>query len=121
MDQQPSQRSTTVLVGVLTAGLGLYIVLMAAGVVPMPEDSLNSPPWIGVCAGLAFVLGGIAVVANAIAGARADGALPAETPEGLRRAQAALAIGVLACLATIGTWIAIDGDPRAFSVDGPLG
>jgi hypothetical protein len=48
--------------GALCAGAGLFIVAVAAGLVPAPEDSFHAPRWVlGVCGGV-FVLGGALMV-----------------------------------------------------------
>ena len=68
--------------GVFFGAMGTFIVLLALGTFGDPHLSDGTPPWVGVAAGLAFLLGGLAVIVGyGVAGGIApDGDLPAGTP-----------------------------------------
>ena len=124
MDQQsqPPSRSTTIGVGTLAAAAGLYFILVSFGVVPPPGPrNRHDPLWLVFCAGLVFLLGGIAVVIPAFAGdAAQDGELPASAPRWIRVTQYVVGLAVITCLAAIGTWIAFGAGTRSFSVSAPF-
>ena len=41
--------------------LGLFVVLISADVIPVPDSTFEAPRWIVGCAGLSFLLAGVAV------------------------------------------------------------
>ena len=49
------------LIGLGTMALGLFIVLIAANVIPVADSTFSAPRWIAGCAGLSFLLAGAAV------------------------------------------------------------
>jgi hypothetical protein len=121
-DGKQLSRGGAVAIGLACAGMGVFVMLMAFGVIG--RGSLDdAPPWVGVCAGLVFVLGGAAVIVGyAIAdGAAPDGDLPPGTPFGIRLAQYLLGLGIVASLASIATWVAFGEGPRKFTGSGSLG
>src|SRR5260221_10350655 len=67
---------------------GVPPILAALGMLPVPLTR-GTPAWVGVCAGLLFILGGAAIINGyAIAGgAGPDGDLPPGTSLGVRLAQ----------------------------------
>jgi hypothetical protein len=106
-------------VGVAFSAAGLYVLLGAAGYLPMPES--NSPTFIGVCAGAAFLFAGLTCFVRARAGvADSETDLPADAPRWMQGIYRVLAIGALGSLATIGSWIAFGSGPRAFNLETPL-
>jgi hypothetical protein len=111
-----------VALGLIFIAVGLCIVLLAVGVVPGAEASLQAPRWVLACGGLMFALGGGAVIVGyAVAGgAGPDGDLPAGTPRWVRLTQYLLGLGIISSLAAIATWIAFGPGPRAFSVTLPF-
>jgi hypothetical protein len=111
-----------VALGLIFIAAGLFIVLLAVGVVPGAEASLQAPRWVLACAGLMFALcGGAVIVGYAVAGgAGPDGDLPAGTPRWVRLTQYLLGLGIISSLAAIATWIAFGPGPRAFSVTLPF-
>ena len=122
-DQSPVQASRQasphdiIGVGIAFSLAGLYIMLGAAGYVPMPEN--NSPAFIAFCAGAAFLFAGLTCMVRARAGM-----LNIESPDNAPgRTQASyrmLAIGIAGALAIIGTYVAIGSGPRVFSLTAPF-
>ena len=122
MDRPPESKSTTIAVGAIAALMGGYFILVSLGLLPPPgHKNPKDPLWIVFCAGLAFLLGGVAVITRVFAGdLPADAELPPTAPRWVRVTQYLIALAVLACLAAIGTWIAFGSGPRAFSASGPF-
>jgi hypothetical protein len=110
-------------IGVLVAGVGLYFMLVGAGLLPVPggRRGLNAPLWIVAVCGLPFFLGGISVAMHAFAGTGADGELPAGAPAWLRVAQYLVGLAIFASFALVGSWIALAGSDRGFSGPGGVG
>lgn len=123
MDQrvQPTHRST-IAIGAVFAAAGGYFTLVGLGVLPIPGGprNLHGPLWIVLCVGLAFLLGGLAVLLQAVGKAAPDGSLPASAPRWLHVAQYVLMLAIFACFAAIGTWVAFGGGPRSFRVSIPF-
>ena len=118
---QLSPRAAVAL-GLAVSGMGVLIVLLAVGLIPGGDASLQAPRWVVAAAGLAFVLAGAAmIVGYAVAGGVGpDGDLPAGTPRGVRVTQYLLGLGIIGALASVGTWIAFGPGPRAFTVTLPF-
>jgi hypothetical protein len=93
---------------------------VSLGVLPPPSRH-NAPLWIVFCAGLAFLVGGVAVLAPVLAGETAPkGELRAGAPRWLRLLQYLLRLMAVFCLAAIATWIAFGAGTRGFNVSGPF-
>src|SRR5438046_91633 len=98
-----------VAVGLICAALGVVIILGGLGVLPLrPAPDVAGSPWVLVCAGLAFVLaGGAVIVGFAVAGGSGpDGDLPPGTPFSVRLTQYFLGLGTLGSMTAVVTWIA---------------
>jgi hypothetical protein len=117
MDQQdPPSDQTTIAVGGITAAGGLYFVLVALGVMPAPGEA-HAPAGIVFCAGLAFMLAGIAVVIRAATGTRDSASeLPTQAPRWAKAAYHLVGLAAAGALAAIGSWIALGAGPRAFEI-----
>jgi len=111
-----------VAVGLAVSAMGALIVLLAVGVIPGGDASLEAPRWVVAAAGLSFVLAGAAIIVGyAVAGGAApDGDLPPGTPRWLRVTQSLLGLGIIVSLAAVGTWVAFGPGPRAFGVTLPF-
>src|SRR4051812_11418012 len=109
-------------VGVAFAAAGVYLMLGAAGYVPMPEgNSPNAPAYIGFCAGAAFLFAGLTCMVRARAGMlNMETEIPDSAPRWMQVSYRVLAIGAAGALATIGTYVAISSGPRAFSLSTSL-
>ena len=106
-------------VGVAFSAAGLYLMLGAAGYVPMPES--NSPAFISFCAGAAFLFAGLTCIVRARAGIlNMETEIPDSAPRWTQVSYRVLAIGAAGALATIGTYVAIGSGPRAFSLSTSL-
>ena len=121
-DDPPPSRRTLIACGALAAAAGGYIILISLGVVPPPgEKNPHAPHWLVFCAGLAFVLAGVALAVRACAGdASAGGELPAGAPRWLRAKQYILVMAIIACFAAIGSFIAFGPGPRSFGISLPF-
>jgi hypothetical protein len=107
--------------GIAMLAMGLYIILAATGVLPMPDGGAGAPSFVLVIAGLAFVFAGCSLMIRARAGANDnDGDLPAAAPRWTHISYRVIGIAVAASLAMIGTWIAIGSGPRLFDMSVPL-
>ena len=121
--QQQAPAADAIGLGIALGATGVYFILVGFGVLPVPggEDALHAPLAIVVCAGAAFLFGGIALAIRAKAGANdRDGELPAGAPPWTQLAYRITGIAVAGSLAAVGTWIAIGSGPRAFTVSGPM-
>jgi hypothetical protein len=108
-----------VALGLFVAVMGLLVIGMAVHLVPTDTRS-DDPEWLGVAAGLAFILAGAAVIVGfAVAGGAApDGDLPPGTPFGVRLTQYLLGLGIVALLTAIAAWIAFGPGTRQFGGTG---
>ena len=121
MSATPLSPRAAVALGLVVSGMGVFIVLLAVGMIPGGAASLQAPRWVVACAGSMFVLLGAAlIVGYAVAGgAGPDGDLPAGTPRWVRITQSLLGVGIIGALGAVGSWIAFGPGPRAFTVTLP--
>ena len=122
MDQQPqSSAKSTAFFGLVAVAIGLFCVLLSAGLVPISEQPDNQEPrWLGIAFGTTFLFGGGAVVMQAIF---ADGkvtaqGLAAAAPVWVRALYHALCVGIVLSMGAIATWVAFGPGPRSFSGNG---
>jgi hypothetical protein len=114
MGSTPSPRAAVVY-GLVCAGFGVAIVLAGLGV--LPSKGAHAPPWVIVCAGLAFVLMGAALIVGfAVAPGRGpDGDMLPDTPFAVRVIQYLLGLSLVGLMTAICTWIAFGPGERHFS------
>ena len=107
----------SIVVGLLCGGIGLVIILVALGAFGEARLTDGTPPWVGVCAGLAFALAGLALMVGygVAGGVGPDGDVLPGTPFFVRLVQYTVGIGIIVMLASIGSWIAFGPGPRHFS------
>jgi hypothetical protein len=107
---------TTIACGLLTSGLGLLPILAALGIItPDQKPGADSAPaWVGVAAGLIFVMGGAAVITQTLitGGGSQNGDLPATTPRWLRAIYALMVLTIVSGLGSLFTWIAFGAGDR---------
>jgi hypothetical protein len=104
---------------VFVIALGALIMLAATGV--LPSKGGDAPAWVVACAASIFVLaGGLLVLRSFMGGDVNDQELPRGAPFWLRAIYYVAGLGVVAALATIGTWVAFGPGERAFSVSIPF-
>jgi len=119
-EQRRSPDKTTIACGLLAVALGLFIGLFALGIIH-GSRAADGKRWIGLIAGLAFVLGGIAVTIQTLTGTTPDGPgtdLPPGAPKWVRTTLTLLSLAILGSLAMIASWVAFGSGARAFS--GPI-
>lgn len=114
---EPAAPRQALFIGAVFAGIGLYLMAISAGLLPIPggRASLHGPLWVGVLAGFVFFLGGAAAIMQGFGRANAQGELPATAPAWMRVAQRLVVIVVLGCCASLGTWVALFGEASQFS------
>ncbi|MFH1845670.1 MAG: hypothetical protein ABIF77_20995 [bacterium] len=100
MSSKARDRRTAAIVLTL---LGVAIILLSAGVIPLEPDSLNVPLWILTVIGVLLLSAG----------------LSAFLPSNSASANAFIAV-TLALFALVLTWVSLWGDSRAFSGGIPL-
>lgn len=118
-------------IGALVSLTGLMILFIALDIIPTDPAKFHAPHWVVGAAGLAFFLGGIAVITGR----------PPGTPEAAAAASRftsrftswptfALGLGIVGSLAAVANWIAFGPGPRRFrggisipfvAVSGPTG
>jgi hypothetical protein len=123
MGRQLQSSAMTIAFGIGTAVMGLFYILYTLYANP---GSQNEPWWLAFVFGLAFLLGGIAVVIQtALATGNPpndDLPLPATTPRLLKSIYRMMVLGIIASLGIIFTWVAFGPGPRHFTGSGaPLG
>jgi hypothetical protein len=117
IDQRQAGPRQILFFGIVTALAGGYFTLVGAGLLPIPGGpaNLHAPQWILLCVGLAFFFTGMALLIQRFGRADAHGELPADAPSWLRIMQYMIGVGVFACFALIGSWIAFWPGEREFS------
>ena len=91
-----------------TSGMGLFIILVAAGLIPAEERSFHAPRWIVGAAGLAFVLAGLAILTIPRGGSL-------EPAGRVTLISSLLGGSIVGLLALIINWIAFGPGERRFS------
>ena len=106
----------TIACGLLTSGLGLLPILTALGIItPDQKPGADSAPaWVGVTAGLIFIIGGAVVIMQTLitGGGSPNGDLPATTPRWLRAIYALMVLMIVSGLGSLFTWIAFGAGDR---------
>jgi hypothetical protein len=116
-NQKPATPKEMIGFGLVCAAVGLYFILVGAGVLPPHggPKNLHAPLWVVACCGAAFFLGGLALILQGAGKANPQGELPADAPRWLRVAQYLIGVAIFASLALTGTWIAFGGEAPQFS------
>jgi hypothetical protein len=105
--------------GLFAIALGALIMLAVAGV--LPSKGADAPAWVVACAASIFALaGGLLVLRSFMGGDMNDRELPRGVPFWMRILYYVAGLGVVAALATVGTWVAFGPGERVFSVSIPF-
>jgi hypothetical protein len=117
-DTRPDK--STIACGALTAAMGLFLVLQTSGLLGLGSRPDDAPAWIGVCAGVIFLAGGIAVVLQSLpfTGFMPGGDFSDATPLWIRSVTLALSLTIVGGLAAIGFWVAFGPGDRHFRIIG---
>jgi len=116
-----SSPRTTIFLGLVTAGIGLFYVLYAAGVFgPVAQHGNDEPSWLGMVFGAIFLLGGSAAVIKAVTapGNLQASGLPTGTPRWLRSIYFAMVLAIVGLLGVIASWVAFGPGERHFTGSG---
>jgi hypothetical protein len=123
-DKRPATRKEMLVIGLIAGGAGLFFVLIGLGIVPPPggTKALHAPLWVVFCAGLAFFLGGGALLLHVASGAKpTDDDFPAGAPRWMRVVRYLAMVAIFVSFAAIGSWVAFGPGERAFTVSVPFG
>jgi hypothetical protein len=115
--EAPSPR-TTFLCGLLAIGIGLFVLLVGLGLVPVNPRSVHGPMWIASAAGLCFILAGLSIAVGAIHGVSETGEPPKDSGWWMRLFYYVIGVVIAGAFASIGSWVAFGPGPRAFSGTG---
>lgn len=115
--RKPSTPKELLAIGMLCAAVGLYFMLVGAGLLPIPggPKNLHAPLWIVFFCGIPFFLGGLAVVLQGLGKANEQGELPAAAPRWMRVGQYLIGVAIFASFAVVGSWISLAGEAGQFS------
>ena len=120
----PAREWTTIAIGVLTATIGVYYLLVGLGLAPAPPvrgGDANAPAWLGLLIGLIFFAGGVAVMLRGLTGADdKSGELPASAPTWTAAIYWLMGLLVAIGLAATATWVALGGGSRHFTMVGVI-
>ena len=117
-DRPPISRQGRFICGLLAAGMGALLLLVALGVVPAKPSSADGPMWIVTAAGMMFLLAGVSIAVGAIQGVPATGELPKDTGWWLRLFYYVLGLVIVGALASIGSWVTFGPGVQAFGGPG---
>jgi len=114
--------ASTVAYGLLAAGLGVFFILLSLGVFGVSPKATSRSAVVGICAGLAFLAGGLAVVIQTLAGVTAgpDGEMSGGAPPWVRRTLYGLGLTIVGCLGLLGLWAAFGPGSREFTTSVPF-
>ena len=122
-EKAASSAKSNILWGLFAAAMGVFIVAGACNLFGLDlHPTKDTPSWIGICAGLIFVAGGIAVMLQSLPVAKPmpDGSLSPKAPRWVQGACFALGLSIVGGLAAVGLWIAFGPGERHFSSNLPF-
>ena len=82
---------------------------------PGGPSNLHGPLWLLACAGLAFLLAGVAIAIQTFGLANAVGELPADTSRWMRALHYLIGLAIFCCFGAIASWVAFGPGERHFS------
>jgi len=100
----------------MSAG-GVPLLMMALGYMPAAQASADhSPAWVGVCAGLLFVVAGLTIIVDYGFGHMGpDGQFSADTPFAIQAIGFVLGAAIVVMMIAIFGWVAFGAGHRTFS------
>lgn len=108
-------------IGAVFAAAGIYFVLAGIGVLPQPPGRLDPPDWIALAVGVVFFAAGASTMLRGWLGLPDTQAeLPADAPAAANALQWLASLAVIVGLAAVGTWIALGGGDRSFTMLAPV-
>ncbi len=115
-DVEQGPAGSWLLLGLLSTIMGAAILLVAFGVIAMPEGGANAPPWVIGLAGSVFLVMGLYSVALAVLSWR-DPGLAERIVRGEAFNMASWLVGLFAVAVffTLSAWIAWGPGPRSFT------
>jgi|SRR5215472_3874560 len=116
-----SSPKSNIAYGLLAAGIGLFYVLYSLGIFgPVAHRNGDAPGWLGLAAGLIFLLGGLAVAIQTLAKrSSGDGAMVA-APPWLKLINHVMAFTIVGLLAVVASWVAFGPGQRHFTGSGSV-
>lgn len=118
MNRKPESRRGRFICGLLAAGMGMFVMLVGLGVVPVKPRPGDGPMWIVTAAGMMFLLAGVSIAVGAIQGVPESGELPEDTNWWFRLFYYVLGLVIACALAAIGSWVAFGPGERFFGGPG---
>jgi len=118
---QSSARSN-IAYGLLAVGIGLFYVLYGLGIFgPVAHRNGDEPAWLGLVAGLIFLVGGLAVAIQTLVklSLSGDGTMVA-APPWLKLINHVMAFVIVGLLALVATWVAFGPGQRHFTGSGSI-
>jgi hypothetical protein len=109
-------RGAAIVIGLLFGAIGTIVVLTTLGVFG-DARRVDGTPWVGLAAGLTFILGGLAVIVGygVAGGAGLEDDVAMGTRLRVRVVQFLLGLGAAIALAMIATWAALSSSARGLS------
>ena len=103
--------------GLIFVGCGMPPILIGLGVLTPSRAEPGTPAWVGICAGLLFVIAGLVIILDyAIAGGvGSDGEFQPGTPFVIRVANFFLGMTIVGLMIAVFGWVAFGSGPRRFS------
>ena len=123
VEETASSARSNILWGLFAAAMGAFIVAGACNLFGLNmHPTKDTPSWIGICAGLIFVAGGLAVILQSLPVAKPmpDGGLSPNAPRWVQGISLALGLFIVGGLAAVGLWIAFGPGERHFSSNLPF-
>jgi len=103
------------LFGAIFIAVSVVPALAAVGILPT-QPRTDTPSWIGIACGLAFLFAGLILLSDAAAGGLGPGGvLRDDAPGWIRRFQSITGFVIATLLATITSWVAFGRGERHFS------
>jgi hypothetical protein len=110
----PSDSRSTIFFALIAAAIGLFYVVVSI-VGPTHPKPGAAPAWIGIVCGLAFFLGGCAVLIQTVFKSNGESS---GAPAWLAVVYKMLCVAIVLALGAVATWVAFGPGPRTFGGSG---